>query len=100
MVRGTWLAQWVEHVTLDLRVMSLSLTLGAEFPLKNNKKQTQTKKNNKNLACGETQESRKLPSRQSIFTGGGKYSGKKKTKKTQTQYPKSLRKFPLTWYTA
>ena len=32
--RGTWLAQLEEHVILDLRVMSLSLTLGVK---KNNK---------------------------------------------------------------
>ena len=30
-VRGAWLAQLVEHVTLDIEVMSLSPTLWAEF---------------------------------------------------------------------
>ena len=29
--RGTWLAQLVEHTTLDLRVMGLSPMLGKEF---------------------------------------------------------------------
>lgn len=29
--RGTWLAQSVEHVTLDLGVVSLSPTLGVEM---------------------------------------------------------------------
>lgn len=29
-LRGTWLAQPVEHATLDLGVVSLSLTLGTE----------------------------------------------------------------------
>jgi len=28
---GTWLAQWVECMTLDLRVVSLSPTLGVEI---------------------------------------------------------------------
>ena len=30
-VRGTWLAQLVEHATLDLRVVGLSPTLGVEI---------------------------------------------------------------------
>ena len=30
-MRGTWLAQWVEHVTLDLRVVSSSPMLGVEL---------------------------------------------------------------------
>lgn len=29
--RGTWLAQWGEHVTPDLGVVSLSPMLGAEI---------------------------------------------------------------------
>ena len=33
---GTWLTQLVEHVTLVLRVVSLSPTLGAEITLKQN----------------------------------------------------------------
>ena len=28
---GTWLAQWVEHMTVDLGVMSLSPKLGVEI---------------------------------------------------------------------
>ena len=31
MLKGAWLAQSVEHVTLDLGVMSLSLMLGADY---------------------------------------------------------------------
>ena len=31
---GTWLAQLMEHVTLDLRVMSSSHTLGVEITYK------------------------------------------------------------------
>ena len=31
---GAWLAQWVEHAILDLRVVSLSPTLGVEITLK------------------------------------------------------------------
>lgn len=31
---GTWLASWVEHATLGLRVTSLSFTLGINFTLK------------------------------------------------------------------
>jgi len=34
---GTWLAQSVKHVTLDLGVVSLSPTLGVEFTLKKKK---------------------------------------------------------------
>ena len=34
MMWGCWLAQTVEHVTLDLRVVSLSPTLRVEFTLK------------------------------------------------------------------
>ena len=34
-LRGGWLAQWGEHVTLDLGVMGSSPTLGIEIPLKN-----------------------------------------------------------------
>ena len=30
-ILGTWLAQLIEHVILDLRVMSLSLMLGIEI---------------------------------------------------------------------
>ena len=30
-IRGAWLAQWEEHVTLGLWVMSLSPTLGTEI---------------------------------------------------------------------
>ena len=30
-IKGTWLAQSVEHLTLDLGVMSLSPMLGAEL---------------------------------------------------------------------
>lgn len=37
--RGTWLAQSVEHVILDLRPMSSSPTLGQELTLKKPKKQ-------------------------------------------------------------
>lgn len=42
---GAWLAQWVEPMTLDLRVISLSLALGVEITSKQNlhlknKKQT------------------------------------------------------------
>ena len=33
-LRGGWLAQWGEHVTLDLGVMGSSPTLGIEIPLK------------------------------------------------------------------
>ena len=33
MIRGAWLAQWVEHGTLDLGVASLSPTLGVEITL-------------------------------------------------------------------
>ena len=36
--RGTSLAQLVEHVTLDLRVVSSSPTLGIELTLKKNKR--------------------------------------------------------------
>jgi len=36
--RGAWLAQSVEHVTLDTGVTSLNPTLGVEFPQKNPKK--------------------------------------------------------------
>ena len=32
--RGAWLTQSVEHVTLDLRVMSLSPSLGEEITLR------------------------------------------------------------------
>jgi len=35
---GTWLAQSVDHATLDLKVMSLSPTLGVEPTLKNKSK--------------------------------------------------------------
>ena len=31
---GTWLAQSIEHETLDLRVVSLSPVLGVEIPQK------------------------------------------------------------------
>ena len=31
--RGTWLAQYIEHATLDLRVVNLSPTLGVEITL-------------------------------------------------------------------
>ena len=33
-MKGTWLAQLVEHVTLDLGVLGLSPTLGVEIILK------------------------------------------------------------------
>ena len=35
---GAWLAQLVEHATLDLRVMSSSPTVHIEFTLKKKKK--------------------------------------------------------------
>ena len=35
MNRGAWLAQLVEHATLDLRVKGLSSTLGVEITFKN-----------------------------------------------------------------
>ena len=34
--KGLWLAQSVEHVTFDLKVVSLSPTLGVEITLKKN----------------------------------------------------------------
>lgn len=42
---GAWLAQWEEHVPLDLRVMGSSPTLGVEIS-KNNEKKIQKKKEN------------------------------------------------------
>jgi len=42
-IGGTWLAELAEHVTLDLRVMSSSPTLGVELTLgKKKKKRTYT----------------------------------------------------------
>ena len=38
-MQSTWLAQLVEHVTLDLRVMSSSLMSGVEFTLKKKKRE-------------------------------------------------------------
>ena len=38
----TWLAQLVEHATLDLRVVSLSPVLGIELTKKENKKTIKT----------------------------------------------------------
>ena len=41
--RGAWLGQWVEHVTLDLRVVDSSTTLGIEISkTKQNKTKTST----------------------------------------------------------
>ena len=34
---GTWLIQWVQHATLDLRIMSSSPTLGIEPTLEKKK---------------------------------------------------------------
>lgn len=31
---GAWLTPWVEHVTLDLKVLSSSLTMGVKHTLK------------------------------------------------------------------
>lgn len=41
--RGTWLAQSMECVTLDLRVRSSSSTLGVELPLKKRTKNSKEK---------------------------------------------------------
>lgn len=37
MFGGTWLAQWVQYVTLDLGLVSLSPMLGREFKKKKKK---------------------------------------------------------------
>lgn len=47
-LRDTWLAQWMKHVTLHLRVMGSSPTLDAELTLKGKKK----KKTRANLSAG------------------------------------------------